>query len=321
MHETVSLPVLEDIEAAAVRLAPYVRHTPVVPLRATYGSVPGELWLKLECLQHTGSFKPRGAFNKLLSIGQSQRSAGVTAVSGGNHGLGVAFAARSLGLPATIFLPVYASPVKQQRIAALGATVVLNETIAIAFEQAAAHVAATGAVMVHPYADPLVVCGQGTVGLEFMRDAPALDTLVVAIGGGGLMAGVAIAAKALNPALRLVGVEPEGAATMTAARAAGHPVTLPAIGSVAADSLGAPDVAPLNFMAGQRFLDDVVLVTDDEILAARSWLWLEQNVAAENGGVTALAAYLTGKTGGKTVPAGRTGVIICGANIDLGWTT
>ncbi len=315
MNETTVLPSLLDIEAAAVRLAPYVRRTPAVPLRATYGSVPGELWLKLECLQHTGSFKPRGAFNKLLSVDQATRSAGVTAVSGGNHGLGVAFAARSLGLPATIFLPVYASPVKQQRIAALGATIVLNETIASAFERAVAHVAATGAVMVHPYADPLVVCGQGTVGLEFIQDAPLLDTLVVAIGGGGLMAGVAIATKALNPRLRIIGVEPEGAATMTAARAAGHPVTLLKIGSVAADSLGAPDVAPLNFLAGQKYLDDVVLVTDDEILAARSWLWLEQNVAAENGGVTALAGYLTGKTGS----AGRTGVIVCGANIDLGW--
>jgi threonine dehydratase len=315
MNETITLPALADIEAAAARLASYVRHTPTVPLRPTYGTAPGELWVKLECMQHTGSFKPRGAFNKLLSVSESERPSGVVAVSGGNHGLGVAFAARSLGLRATIFLPVYASTVKQQRIAALGATTVLSETIAEAFERAAEHVAQTGAVMVHPYADPLVVCGQGTVGLEFIRDAPVLDTLVVAIGGGGLMAGVSIAAKALNPGLRIVGVEPEGAATMTAARAAGHPVTLPKIGSVAADSLGAPDVAPVNYAAGQLLLDDVVLVTDEEILAARSWLWLEHNVAAENGGVTALAAFLNGKTG----PAGRTGVIVCGANVDLGW--
>jgi len=316
LNETVTLPGIADIEAAAVRITPYLRRTPTVPLVPTYGTVPGELWLKLESLQHTGSFKPRGAFNKLLSVDESRRSAGVAAVSGGNHGLGVAFAARRLAVPATIFLPIYASPVKQQRIAALGATIVLNETIAEAFERAAAHVAETGAVMVHPYADPLVVCGQGTVGLEFVQDAPPLDTLVVAIGGGGLMSGVAIATRALSPRTRIVGVEPEGAATMTAAQAAGHPVTLTKIGSVAADSLGAPDVAPLTFAAGQQLLDDVVLVSDEEILAARSWLWLEQNLAAENGGVTALAAYLAGKSGNT---GGRTGVIVCGGNIDLGW--
>jgi threonine dehydratase len=313
-----SLPTLADVEQAARLLAPYVRRTPTLPLRPTYdrgGTLPGELWLKLECLQHTGSFKPRGAFNKLLSAGEAERRAGVAAVSGGNHGLGVAFAARALGLQATIFLPVYASPVKQERIAALGARIVLNETIAEAFDGAARHVAEAGAIMVHPYADPQVICGQGTVGLEFAQDAPRLDTLVVAIGGGGLLAGVAIAAKALNPALRIVGVEPEGAATMTAARQAGQPVTLPKIGSVAADSLGAPDVAPLTFAAAQQLVDDVVLVTDDEIVAARKWLWLEANVAAENGGATALSAYLSG----KTTTSGRTGVIVCGGNIDLGW--
>jgi threonine dehydratase len=318
MTTTESLPTLAEIEAAAARLAPYVRHTPVVPLCPTYQPLPGELWLKLESLQHTGSFKPRGAFNKLLGTLQSdgaRRRAGVVAVSGGNHGLGVAFAARELGLHATIFLPVYASPVKQQRIAALGAEIVLNETIAEAFARAAERVASAGAVMVHPYADPLVIGGQGTVGLEFVRDAPPLDVLYVAVGGGGLLAGVGIAAKALYPDLRIIAVEPEGAATLTAAREAGRPVTLPQIGSVAADSLGAPDVAPLTFAAAQRYVDAVLLVSDEEILAARSRLWLELNVAAENGGATALAGYLSG----RAAQQGRAGVIICGGNVDLGW--
>ncbi|HZQ38850.1 MAG TPA: threonine/serine dehydratase [Dehalococcoidia bacterium] len=318
MTTSESLPTLAEIEAAAARLAPYVRHTPSLPLRPTYEPLPGELWLKLESLQHTGSFKPRGAFNKLLGTPDgdaASRRAGVVAVSGGNHGLGVAFAARELGLQATIFLPVYASPVKQQRIAALGAEIVLNETIADAFAGAEERVARDGAVMVHPYADPLVVCGQGTVGLEFVRDAPPLDMLYVAVGGGGLLAGVSIAAKALNPGLRIVGVEPEGAATLTAARAAGRPVTLPKIGSVAADSLGAPDVATLTFAAAQQHVDEVLLVSDEEIVAARSRLWLELNVAAENGGATAFAGYLCGRCQG----AGRAGVIVCGGNIDLGW--
>ncbi|HEY7295032.1 MAG TPA: pyridoxal-phosphate dependent enzyme, partial [Dehalococcoidia bacterium] len=222
--EAALLPSLAEIEAAAARLSPYVRRTPVLPLRPTYQPLPDELWLKLESLQHTGSFKPRGAFNKLLGLSADRRAAGVVAVSGGNHGLGVAFAARRLGVPATIFLPVYASPVKQQRIAALGAGIVLNETIAEAFARADERVATAGAAMVHPYADPLVICGQGTVGLEFVRDAPPLDVLYVAVGGGGLLAGVSIAAKALLPNLHIVGVEPEGAATLTAARQAGHPV-------------------------------------------------------------------------------------------------
>ncbi len=313
-----SLPTLAEIEAAAARLARYVRHTPAVPLRPTYEPLPGELWLKLESLQHTGSFKPRGAFNKLLGTlerDDAPRRAGVVAVSGGNHGLGVAFAARELGLHATIFLPVYASPVKQRRIAALGAEIVLNETIAEAFARAEQRVAGDGAVMVHPYADPLVICGQGTVGLEFVRDAPPLDVLYVAVGGGGLLAGVSIAAKSLYPGLRIVAVEPEGAATLSAARDAGRPVTLPTIGSVAADSLGAPDVAPLTFAAAQRYVDEVLLVSDEEIVAARSRLWLELNVAAENGGATALAGYLSS----RAAHAGRAGVIVCGGNIDLGW--
>ena len=315
MSETATYPSVAEIEAAAQRLRNYVRSTPVVPLRPTYGDLPGELWLKLECLQHTGSFKPRGAFNALLSASADERSGGVVAVSGGNHGLGVAFAARRLGLPATIFLPVYASPVKQARIAALGAEIVLSETIAEAFDHAAVRVAKRGALMIHPYADPRVVCGQGTVGLEFVRDAPPLETIYVAVGGGGLLAGVAIAAKAAQPDLRIVGVEPEGAATLTAARAAGHPVTLATIGSVAADSLGAPDVAPVTFAAAQALVDDVLLVSDAEIVAARARLWRELNVAAENGGATALAGYLSG----RAPNTGRCGVIVCGGNIDLGW--
>jgi threonine dehydratase len=311
----VQLPTFAEIEAAAERIAPYVRRTPTLMLRPTFGSTPDELWVKLESLQHGGSFKARGAFNTMLLLDAAERARGIVAVSGGNHGLGVAYAARSLGLQATIFLPVYASPVKQERIRALGAALVVCETIAEAFARAAEAVASEGRTMVHPYADPRVVCGQGTVGVEFLRDAPQLDTLVVAVGGGGLIAGVALAAKALNPTIRVVGVEPRGAATLTAALTAGQPVTLPKLDTIAADSLGAPDVAPLNLAAARAAVDDVVLVDDDEIVSARRWLWLELNVAAENGGATALAGYLAN----RTRPGGRTGVLICGGNIDLGW--
>ena len=311
---TATLPTLADIQAAADRIAPHVRRTPTLPLRPTYDAIPGELVVKLESLQHTGSFKPRGAFNKLLSLAPDELARGVAAVSGGNHGLGVAYAARALGVPATLFLPIYASPTKQERIAALGATVVLSETIAECFARADAFVRERGAAYVHPYADPLVVAGQGTAGLEFVADAGPLDALVIAIGGGGLISGVAIAAAALLPGVRIYGVEPVGAAAMYRARERGAPVRLERLDSVAADSLGAPEVAPLTLDAVLRHVVDLVLVPDEAILEAQRWLWRELNVVAEPGGCAALAAYLSG-----AVPAsGRVGVLVCGGNAEIG---
>jgi threonine dehydratase len=310
---TTPLPTLADVRAAAERIGPYVRRTPTLPLRPTYDVPRGDLVVKLESLQHTGSFKPRGAFNKLLSLPPEQRARGVAAVSGGNHGLGVAFAAKSLGTQATLFLPAYASPGKQQKIRELGAEIVLSDQIQECFEQADAFVDRTGATFVHPYADPLVVAGQGTVGLEFMEDGGDLDTLVVAIGGGGLISGLAIAAAALRPGVRIYGVEPPGAAAMHAARKAGHPVRLERLDSVAADSLGAPEAAPITLEAVNRYVADLVLVPDEAILEAQRWLWRELNVVAEPGGCAALAAYLTGR-----VPAtGRVGVLVCGGNAEI----
>lgn len=312
---TATAPTLDDIRAAAERIAPYVRRTPTLPLRPTYDTGRAELVVKLESLQHTGSFKPRGAFNKLLLLPQEELARGVAAVSGGNHGLGVAFAARTLGVKATLFLPVYASPTKQQRIAALGAQIVLSETIAECFQRVDAFCAATGAAYVHPYADPLVIAGQGTVGLELLEDAGALDTLIVAIGGGGLISGIAIAAAALRPGLRIYGVEPAGAAAMYRAREAGVPVPLERIESVAADSLGAPQVAPITLDTMRRSVADLVLVEDAAILEAQGWLWRELNVVAEPGGCAALAAWLTG-----AIPSpGRAGVLVCGGNAEIGW--
>jgi threonine dehydratase len=312
---TATLPTLDDIRAAAERIAPYVRRTPVLPLEPTYDMPRGRLLVKLESLQHTGSFKPRGAFNKLLSLTPEQRSKGVAAVSGGNHGLGVAYAAKSLGARARLFLPSYASPGKQQRIRDLGAEIDLSDAIQECFDKAERYVQESGATFVHPYADPLVLAGQGTVGLEFMEDAPDIDTLVVAIGGGGLISGVAIAAVAMRPGVRIFGVEPPGAAAMYRAREAGAPVRLERLDSIAADSLGAPEVAPITLEAVNRYAADVILVPDDAILDAQRWLWRELNVVAEPGGCAALAAYLTGR-----VPVeGVAGVLICGGNAEIGW--
>jgi threonine dehydratase len=314
---TTTLPTLADIRAAAERISPYVRRTPTMPLRPTYDRPRSALVVKLESLQHTGSFKPRGAFNKLLSLTAEERARGVAAVSGGNHGLGVAYAAKALGARARLFLPSYASPGKQQRIRDLGAEIDLSDAIQECFEKAEVYVRETGATFVHPYADPLVVAGQGTVGLEFVEDGGALDTLVVAIGGGGLISGLAIAAAALRPGVRVYGVEPPGAAAMHRARAVGAPVRLDRLDSVAADSLGAPEVAPLTLDAVRRYVADLVLVPDEAILDAQCWLWRELNLVAEPGGCAALAAYLTGR-----VPAdGRVGVLICGGNAEIGLGT
>ncbi|MGH2586963.1 MAG: threonine ammonia-lyase, partial [Dehalococcoidia bacterium] len=207
---TATLPTLADIRAAAERIGPHVRRTPTLPLRPTYDAPRGELVVKLEGLQHTGSFKPRGAFNRMLSLTPEERARGVAAVSGGNHGLGVAYAAKALGTTARLFLPVYASPSKQQKIRDLGAEIDLSEAIQECFDKADAYVRESGATFVHPYADPLVLAGQGTVGLEFVEDGGDLDALVVAIGGGGLIGGLAIAASALRPGIRIYGVEPPG---------------------------------------------------------------------------------------------------------------
>jgi len=314
MTTTTDLPTLSDVRAAAERIGPYVRRTPTMTLRPTYDAPRGELVVKLESLQHTGSFKPRGAFNKLLSLPPEQRARGVAAVSGGNHGLGVAFAAKSLGAKATLFLPSYASPGKQRKIRELGAEIVLSDQIQECFEKADTFVDRTGATFVHPYADPFVVAGQGTVGLEFVEDGGALDSIVVAIGGGGLISGLAVAAASLRPGVRIYGVEPPGAAAMHEARAAGHPVRLAKLDSVAADSLGAPEAAPITLEAVNRYVADLVLVPDDAILEAQRWLWRELNVVAEPGGCAALAAYLTGR-----VPAeGRVGVLVCGGNAEIG---
>lgn len=314
---TTTLPTLADIRAAAERIGPYVRRTPTMLLRPTYDTPRGELVVKLESLQHTGSFKPRGAFNKLLSLTAEERARGVAAVSGGNHGLGVAYAAKALGARARLFLPSYASPGKQQRIRDLGAEIDLSAAIQECFEKAEAYVRETGATFVHPYADPLVVAGQGTVGLEFVEDGGALDTLVVAIGGGGLISGMAIAAAALRPGVRVYGVEPPGAAAMHRAREAGAPVRLDRLDSVAADSLGAPEVAPLTLDAVTHHVTDLVLVPDEAILDAQRWLWRELNLVAEPGGCAALAAYLTG----RVPPDGRVGVLICGGNAEIGFGT
>ncbi|MDQ0313987.1 threonine/serine dehydratase [Amorphus orientalis] len=299
-----------DIEAAYARISGHIRETPVIaPGRGAFG-LDLDLSLKLECLQHTGSFKPRGAFNSLLSADDA--TADVAAASGGNHGAAVAFAASQLGRRATIFVPEIASPVKVAKIRQAGADVRIGGArYADAADACAAFRAETGAIDIHPYDTPATIAGQGTVGLEWERAVPELDTVLVAVGGGGLMAGIATWYEQRG---KIVAVEPDTSHCLKAARDAGHPVDVDVSG-VAADSLGARRVGDLVFAQARAFLDDAVTVPDAAIRTAQARLWRELGIAAEPGGATALAALLAGAY--RPEPGERVGVLVCGCNVDL----
>jgi threonine dehydratase len=273
------------------------------------GGIPGELVLKLELLQYTGSFKPRGAFNRMLS--GDVDSSGVLAASGGNFGLAVAFAARQLGHRAEIFVPDTSPEVKIARIRQYGAEVhVIPGFYADAAAACEERAMQTGALFMHPYDQPEVVAGQGTIGLELSEQTPAIDTVLVAVGGGGLIAG--IAAWFANDA-RVVGVEPERCPTLTAAFAAGRPVDVE-VGGVAADALGARRLGDIAFEISQRFVERVVMVPDDAIVEARRRLWDEVHLVTEPGAAAPVAALLMEAY--VPEPDERVVVVVCGANTD-----
>ncbi len=299
----------ERIIATEQAIRPYVRRTPLVEAdRAEFGLAPGRLLFKLELLQHSGSFKARGAFANMLL--RDVPRAGVVAASGGNHGAAVALAAQRLGVPATIFVPGIASPAKAERIRGYGATlVVAGERYADALAASEAHVASTGAMPVHAFDQPETLLGQGTVGLELEQDAPDVDTLLVAVGGGGLIGGIA---AWYGGRVKIVAVESDGAPTLHAAFAAGEPVDAPA-GGIAADSLAPKRVGALMFpIARAHVAPDVVLVRDDEIRHAQAALWSGLRVVAEPGGAAAFAALLSGRY--RAAPDERVAVLLCGAN-------
>lgn len=268
-----------------------------------------DVTLKLELLQHAGSFKPRGAFNRLLS--SQVPGGGVIAASGGNHGAAVAYAARKLGVRAEIFVPAATPRAKVDRIASYGATVVPGgATYAEAFLESRVRQAETGALEVHAYDQEDVVAGQGTVARELEHDAPDLTHVLVATGGGGLIGGIA---AWYGGSVDVVSVEPEGCPTLHNALLASQPVDAP-VGGLAADSLGARRVGGLMFPLAQSFVSRAVLVADDAILAAQRLLWDRFRIIAEPGGATALAALLSGRF---VPPSGaKVGVVVCGGNTD-----
>jgi threonine dehydratase len=295
-------------ETAYARIAPHIRRTPVWTLPGVFGH-DGPVSLKLEFLQHAGSFKTRGAFNTLLS--HPVPEAGVAAASGGNHGAAVAYASKRLGVKARIFVPEISSSAKVAAIRSYGAEVVIGGARYADAQEACDHyVAESGALRIHPFAAEGTVIGQGTVGLEWEKDA-ALDTVLVAVGGGGLIAGIA---NWYAGRVKVVGVEPEGSRALHAAFAAGGPVDVD-VNSIAADSLGARNVGDLVYDLCRRTVDHVALVTDEAIRAAQALLWRDWRIATEPGGAAALAALVSGAYRPK--PGERMGVLLCGANVDL----
>ncbi len=310
-----------EIEAAARRISAYVRRTPALAMEAGVFGLPVALVLKLESLQHAGSFKARGAFNALLSAEEGRGesagvpASGVIAASGGNHGAAVAFAARALGHRAEIFVPELASPAKIQRLKDFGADIrIVGANYAEALAAAEARQAETGALSVHAYDEPAVLAGQGTLGRELDAQVADLDTVLVAVGGGGLIGGVAAWYGGLrNNRTQVVGVEPAACPSLHAALAAGKPVDV-TVGGIAADSLGARRVGKLMFEIAQRAIGRSVLVEEEAIRSARQLLWRDLRLAVEPGGATALAALLSGAYPYR--PGERIGVVICGGNTD-----
>jgi threonine dehydratase len=298
---------LAEIEAASSRIAGHVRRTPTAEIE------PGTLWFKLEQLQHTGSFKARGAFNRILSAIESGTlpTTGVVTASGGNAGLAVAYAAARLGVPAEVYVPETAPEVKVRGLVSLGADVVqVGQRYADAHEASVKRAAHTGALLCHAYDQPEICAGQGTLGLEVLEQTGGVDTVLIAVGGGGLMAGVA---AAVAGHARVIAVEPRAIPTLHDALSAGGPVDVEVSG-IAADSLGATRIGDIAYDVATRTGVVSLLVDDADIIEARRLLWDRHRLAVEHGTAAAFAALHTGAY--RPAARERVAVVLCGANTD-----
>ncbi|PPR76205.1 MAG: Phenylserine dehydratase [Alphaproteobacteria bacterium MarineAlpha3_Bin4] len=305
---------LADIDAAAERIKDHVRRTPCLRSRFTLNPLHrGELLLKLECLQVTGSFKARGASNAVLALDSAARARGIITASGGNHGLAVAYASHFTGVPAVVYLPELTLAEKTEKIRAWGADVVVEGSVwDDANDAAMARAELDGLTYIAPFSDPAVIAGQGTVGREMLQQSPHIDILIVAIGGGGLISGVATAAKAIKPEITVIGVEPVGAPTLKTSVEKGRLVTLPGIDTEAV-TLAPRKSAEINLDIVRRNVDDIILVSDDEMREAARWLWFEAGVAAELSGAASLAALQAGRVGAPAESV--VSAVVCGTGI------
>ncbi|HVM78576.1 MAG TPA: threonine/serine dehydratase [Stellaceae bacterium] len=308
------IPDLAAIRKAAATVAGEVRRTPLIPADHDKLPLAAETWLKLESLQVTGSFKARGAINTLRSLAPEEVRRGIITASGGNHGLAVAYAGHVARSPAVIYLPRNVPAAKIAKLEAWGATVVVEgEVWDEANRAATARAEREGLTYIHPFADPRVIAGQGTLGLEILEQKPNIDVLVVAIGGGGLISGVALAAKGVKPGIKVIGVEPTGAPTLYESVKARRLVELPSI-TTAANTLAPRMSAAINLEIIGELVDEIFLVSDEEMREAARWLWFEHGIAAELSGAASLAALLSGRYRPK--PGERVCAIVCGAGTD-----
>lgn len=314
----IDIPTIEEIKTAREELGNKVRYTPVwqwkgIEVEDLFGEGT-EVFLKLELFQYGGSFKPRGALINMMNLDDEQRECGVTAVSAGNHAIAVAFAAKTIGTSAKVVMPKTANKSRIERCKSYGAEVILVDDVHKAFEKVEEIEKSEGRTFIHPFEGPLTALGTATVGLELCEQVENLDAVIVPIGGGGLIAGIASAVKQMQPNCKVYGVEPEGADSMTKSFAAGKPEEIEKVDTIA-DSLGAPHAAPYSFSLAQKFVDDIVKVTDRQLAETMELMFTEMKLALEPAGASATAAlryplheHLKGK---------RVGIIVCGSNIDL----
>lgn len=307
---------LADIEAARRRIAPHIRKTPTLAYTQLKDGGAGgvSVTLKLELLQAAGSFKARGAMNRLLTLSESQRGRGIVTASGGNHGLAIARSAHVLGAQAQIFLPSNVVPDKVAKLKQWGASVeIVGDVWDDANAAALAYAERTGATYAHPFSDPVVVAGQGTLGLDVLDDMPDVDVILVAIGGGGLVSGLSTAVKARRPATRIIGIEPVGSPTLHACLQAGRLVALDRLETrVATMSCRQTDQAIFEIVSDK--VDEIVLVSDAEMEGAARQLWFEFGIGADLSGAASLAALNSGRL--NIAPGSRVCALVCGAGTD-----
>lgn len=307
---------LADIEAARQRIAPHIRKTPILPYTQLSAGERRDIavTLKLELLQASGSFKARGAMNRLLTLSREELARGVVTASGGNHGLAIARSAHVLGATAKIFLPSTVAPDKVVKLKQWGAAV---EIVGAVWDEANAAALAfareTGATYAHPFSDPVVVAGQGTLGLDILDDMPDVDVVLVAIGGGGLISGLSTAIKAKKPSVRIVGIEPFGSPTLQACFEAGKLVALDRLETRVA-TMSCRQTDQRIFEIARRNVDEIVLVSDEEMASASRSLWFEFGVAADLSGAASVAVLQSGRT--TFAPGARVCAIVCGAGAD-----
>lgn len=307
-------PSLEEINATAQRIAPYIATTPVLPYYGSEGFANGaDVYLKMELLQKTGSFKPRGAINVVMHLSDEEKRRGITAFSAGNHAIATAFAASRLGTSAKVVMPKTANPFRVERCKKLGADVIFGEDIAELRSIVAELQRSEGRTMVHPFEGQHTFAGTATVGLELSQHVPDLDAVIVPVGGGGLISGIATAIKLTQPRCKVYGIEPEGASGMTDSLAQQSPVDPVNVNTIA-DSLGAPMHLPQSFAIVQKFVDEVITVTEEQLATVMRLMFTDLKLAVEPACAAAMAGLLYPLN--ERLANQRVALILCGSNID-----